>query len=318
MESAIVKLPAGNIISSPLPIDDPMAHANWRGLDELPKLCHANRDLSIAETFDDMGDNGIGDYPDNLTQSRRSRSCAPLGKPSPLESVKSRSCGELNLLLSYHPKQRLPRPNTLPVKDKRFFFPSTSTSQQSKSPEKPIAFDDMDEDFDFKPVRPRGDIAAVDALIPDQVDAKISTISNISRLSSLRPPPLDLRPQSMTDYNKVKDTPLTTESRQIEFVEKPHSQSYAVYEPDSAVSSPYVVRPRTHNTSTPLSPFTPLVLPHESSRQAHFDDLQLVHRRERQKPLRIFDRYFQRNPQTLEIYRQVDDPMLDYRCVYQH
>lgn len=238
----------------------------------------------------------------SIEKAWRSVSCFPTTVSPKRADSRYHSCHELNLLPH---RSTIVRPVHLPANERRIFFPSSHHSQQFKSPDQPIAaFPDMAKDFDLECALGTGDALATNGVDPDIVESKISSVS---RLSLLRPPPLDLRLQL---DEAIQPPPDKVDGQILRHIERTR-----VCEMESDISSPYVIRPRVHNnSSTPISPFTPLVLSHRDSRNACPEDGQVItDRRKRQTRQKWFTRYFQRNQQTDAIYRQVNDAMLDYR-----
>ncbi|KAL5111370.1 Inactive rhomboid protein 2 [Taenia crassiceps] len=302
LEPTILRLPAGTIISSPASHEVLESGAIFRGSCVAPE-CNG-RDL---EDFDNKESQRA---PLSIKDASRS---APAKDVATSKDSRCHSCIELH---SYSLKLPSRRPLDLPVSERRIFFPSTSTSQLSKTPDQTDGFADMSVDFAIKQTHNSNDVAALDRRFASRPETKISGASAPSRLSMVRPPPLDLGPTSNfidsqgTDYGGNLDdrVPFSSTKNQSSHPLKYLSKKGV----ESDAGTPYIIRPRINrdeNVSTRISPLTPLIL----SKPGHPNGSKLLGQDKRNKPFRLLSNFFQRSKQTEEIYRQVDDSMLDYR-----
>ncbi|VDN95967.1 unnamed protein product [Rodentolepis nana] len=269
-ESAVWKLPAGKIVSSPVGNESL----------ECNSVCRDSTTL-----FDRHEDKGAS------SRFYSTYKCKLLSEPSKNipEKLTSRSQSCIELHVSSHSKAPIARPVDCPIQGRRIFFPSTPTSQISKTPDQIDGFGDIEEDFEVRLADVPKDIAALDACILLQVELDKPVVS---RLSMLRPPPLNLDSVEMEELEGVN----TTLDNQI-----PAIQTSAV----EAAGTPYFIRyPR--DTSSPLSPLM-LSKPHNSQSNKETCNGRLGRR------FKFLGQYFKKSKPTDEIYRQVDDGMLDYR-----
>nr|CDS27432.1 inactive rhomboid protein 1 [Hymenolepis microstoma] len=269
-ESAVWKLPAGKIVSSPVGNESFGCNSVCR---DSTTIYDRHEDKNSSSRF----------YP---TYKCKLLSESPKNVPEKLTS-RSKSCIELRV--SSHPKAPIARPADCPIQSRRIFFPSTSASQISKTPDQIDGFGDIEEDFNVNLTDVPKDIAALDACILSQVELEKPVVS---RLSMLRPPPLNLDSVEMEELEGVT----RALDNQI-----PAIQTSAV----EAAGTPYFIRYR-RDTSSPLSPLM-LSKPHNSQRNKETGERRLGGR------FKFLGQYFHKSKPMDEIYRQVDDGMLDYR-----
>lgn len=301
LEPTILKLPAGTIVSSPVSNEILMSGVIERGSCTAPGP--HDRDL------EDLGKKGSQRATLSIENALRS---APAKDVTPRDS-RCQSCIELH---SYSLKLPSRRPLDLPVSERRIFFPSTSTSQLSKTPDQIDGFADMLVDFAVKQTHNSNDVAALDARIALHTETKVSDISTPSRPTMTRPPPLDLGPTSNfvesqgTGYGSNlsgRVSPSSPNNQGSQPLKQPSTK-----EAESDAGTPYIIRPRTNydvNASTRMSPLTPLIL----LKPSHSNGSEFLRQGRRNAPFRFLNNFLQRSKQTDEIYRQVDDSMLDYR-----
>ncbi|KAM7540708.1 hypothetical protein Aperf_G00000044894 [Anoplocephala perfoliata] len=277
-EPMVLKLPAGTIVSSSLGNEFLALGAVRREL----KAAAGHREKNVSSLFSR-----------HLFSSRRAiRSAPPKNAEGSIDS-KYNSCIELQAF----PISKVPatRPVDLPYQPRRIFFPSTSTSQISKTPDHVDGFEDIEADFDVELTNDHTDIVALDARILSHVESKKPIIS---RLSLLRPPPLDLgvtndfiEPQEIGDATQSPDNQITTQPSQ------------AV---EAEIGTPYFIGYPKDASLSPLSPLM-LVKPYPSKKNKSVD------RRGQGRRFKLLGEHFRRSKQMDEIYQRVDDSMLDYR-----
>ncbi|KAH9285784.1 Inactive rhomboid protein 1 [Echinococcus granulosus] len=301
-EPTVLKLPAGTIVSSPLSNEILMSDTTWRASHAAPE--HHDRNLEVLNNQESQRT--------PLSHGTALRS-APVKGGATSRDFRSHSCIELH---SYSLKTLSRGPLDLPVSGRRIFFPSTSTSQLSKTPDQTDGFGDMLVDFAVKQTHKSKDVAALDAQIASHLETKISGVSAAPRLSMVRPPPLNLGPTLAftesrgTDYGANLDVRGSSSSPDNQSSHPLKHPSAKHAGPDAG--TPYIIRPRVHrgeNSSTPMSPLTPLIL----LKPDHHNSSKLLGRYRQSEPFRFLSHFFRRSKPTDEIYRQVDDSMLDYR-----
>ncbi|VUZ55730.1 unnamed protein product, partial [Hymenolepis diminuta] len=268
-EPAVWKLPAGTIVSSPLGNESLGRDSVYRG---------------STTIHDRRGDKNASSSKSHATSRRALCSAPAKDLPGKVDS-RPNSCIELRVFS--HSKALATRPADLPVQGRRIFFPSTSTSQISKTPDQIDGLEDIEADFNVELTDVPKDIAALDAHILSQVESKRPIVS---RLSMLRPPPLNLDSVELAEVGDVARTS-----------ENPVIQTSAV----EAAGTPYFIRYR-RDTSSPLSPLM-LTKPYSSQKNKQTNQSKQGER------FKFLGQYFQKSKPMDEIYRQVDDSMLDYR-----
>uniref|UniRef100_A0A5K3FLL8 Rhomboid domain-containing protein n=1 Tax=Mesocestoides corti TaxID=53468 RepID=A0A5K3FLL8_MESCO len=309
-ESVIAKLPAGIIVSSPVLEDDASITVSRQSPCNALRPRNLGRRGPVKETIANIDGKKLLFHGGPISSPCRCQHFMPGKDTSQPDDFKCQSCIELHNLQ--------PGASAIHHSDeRRFFFPSTSNSQLSKCPDRLDEFAEIERDFEVEQTEGAGDLAAIDALLSSCVEPKVSTVFRASRLSMLRPPPLNLpsafnfTAEMNQDHSpSARKTPLTPDSRFNQVAESTQAHDRSA-DAQSEGSSPYFIRPRAnHNdtSSTPVSPFTPLVLskPYRSAVTGSMNRRRLMWR------LGAFNNFLQRSKQTEEIYRQVDN-LSDYR-----
>uniref|UniRef100_A0A0R3W6E1 Rhomboid domain-containing protein n=1 Tax=Taenia asiatica TaxID=60517 RepID=A0A0R3W6E1_TAEAS len=291
-----LKLPAGTIVSSPVSNEILARDA----ISQSPRAAPEPYDRDL----EDLDSKESQRAPLSIGNALRS---APAKDAATSRDSRCHSCIELH---SYSQKIPTRRPLDLPVSERRVFFPSTSTSQLSKTPDQTDGFTDMAADFAAEQAHNSNDVAALDARIASHVETKTPGVLALSRPTMARPPPLDLGPtpnfieSQGTDYggNMGGRVSSLSPNNQISHpLKKPSTK-----EAESDAGTPYIIRSRINRDETALTPLIVLKSGHRSGNK-------LLGQDRRHAPFRLLSNLFQRSKQTDEIYRQVDDSMLDYR-----
>lgn len=294
-EPNILKLPAGTIVSSPIANDSTMVGHVVAGPCAASKRRNRN-----------LGGPNNRNYEIAPLWPKRALLSAPAKTSEKSDESKSRSCIELH---TFSQKPSIAKSSDLRVRGRRIFFPSTSTSQISKTPDQTDGLGDMAADFEFEEFPECTDIVALDARIASHIQAKVS---GASRLSMLRPPPLDLGDTSNYTYDSNQDGTVLFVSQDNQG-SRPVKQTVTA-DVHSAAGTPYIIRPRFNaddTSSAPVSPLTPLML----LNQDRLNESNLFDRVSQRNPLRFLNNLFRRSKPSDKIYQQVDDSMLDYRLV---
>lgn len=275
-EPTVLKLPAGTIVSSSLG-NEILALGSVRGLKAASERREKNApSLSSRQIF----------------SSRRAIRSAPTKNPERTMGSRCSSCIELQ---AFSPsKVAVTRPMDLPHQPRRIFFPSTSTSQLSKTPDHIDGFEDIEADFNVQFTKDPTDIVALDARILSHVESKKPVVS---RLSLLRPPPLDLG--ITNDFIEPQEVGGATQSSDNQIAINPGQPAVA------DVGTPYFIG---YPKDASLSPLSPLMFVKPYSKRDKF-----FGRGEQGGRFKLLGQYFRRTKQMDEIYQRVDDSMLDYR-----
>ena len=278
-DTTVLKLPAGTIVSSPVAIEPAMTERILEGSYAMPK--RLNRNLRENARL----------WPIRALFS------TPTQNNEKSDASKFQSCIELHTY-----SQKPPGLVDSQIRERRVFFPSTSTSQISKTPDQPDGLGDIAAAFKIE--EPPDTIAEVvpDALTASSTQAKASDVSVSTRLSLLRPPPLDLG----VTTNFVYDSNMNAEVPSI----SQDNQGSRSLKRDGT----HIIRPRFIRHDAPkslVSPLTPLLLLNSHRRNAS----NFFSRIGQSRLFRSLRHIFWSSKPTDEIYKQVDDSMLDYRLV---